>query len=201
MKLVSVVIWLFVFGQSLVFQSPKWQKLFDGQTLKGWHTLPGGQWTVKEGALIGKNEKSDARHGLLVTDKNYKNFVVRMKYKAIKGNSGFYFRIQETGDVVGVKGLQAEIDPDKDAGGLYETNGRAWVVQPKPSDVKTWYKPNEWNEMMITAQEGDIVVTVNGQVSAQLTNDPGLREGHFALQLHGGQDVEVMFRDIQIMEK
>jgi hypothetical protein len=182
-------------------QPSQWQRLFDGQTLKGWHTIPGGQWTVKDGAIIGKNEKNDVRHGLLVSDKTYKNFVVRMKYKAIRGNSGFYFRVQETGDVVGVKGFQAEIDPDKDAGGLYETSGRAWVVQPKPADVKTWYKPNEWNEMTIAAQDGDITVTVNGKVSAQLANDPGLREGKFALQLHGSQDVEVMFRDIQIMEK
>ncbi len=198
---VSVLLLLCSFSGATSVQPSKWQKLFDGKTLNGWHTIPGGKWEVKEGAIMGINEKSDERHGLLVTDKTYKDFVVRLKYKAIKGNSGFYFRVQESGDIVGVKGFQAEIDPDKDAGGLYETNGRGWVLQPKPADVKTWYKPNEWNEMTITAQGGDITVTVNGKVSAKLTNDSGLREGHFAMQLHGGQDVETLFRDIQIMEK
>ena len=176
------------------------QKLFDGKTLNGWHTIPGGSWTVKESAIVGKNDKADARHGLLVSDKKYKNFTATVKYKAVRGNSGFYFRVQETGDVVGVKGFQAEIDPEKDAGGLYETSGRAWVVQPKPEDVKTWYKPNAWNTMTVTAIDGNVTVTVNGKVSAKLTNDPGLPEGHFALQLHGSQDVEVWFKDITVKE-
>ena len=182
-------------------QAQKKQALFDGKTLAGWHTIPGGKWEVKDKTIVGKNTKADNRHGLLVSDKQYSDFTVSLQYKAVKGNSGFYFRVQETGDEVGVKGFQAEIDPDKDAGGLYETSGRAWVVQPKPEDVKTWYKPNAWNTMTIKAVGGNITVTVNGKTSAQLTNDTGLRKGHFALQLHGGQDVEVMFRDITLAGK
>jgi hypothetical protein len=40
---------------------------------------------------------------------------------------------------------------------------------------------------------------VNGRKSAELKDDTGRLEGHFALQLHGGQDMHVMFRDIEIM--
>ena len=176
----------------------EWQSLFDGRSLNGWHKLPGGNWKVENGAIIGTSDKSDERHGLLVSDDTYKDFEVRIKYKAIQGNSGLYFRAKEVGGQYGVEGFQAEIDPLNNAGGLYETSGRGWVVQPDSADVKKWYKPGEWNTMTVRAEGKSIVVHVNGIKTAEVKNDPGRQEGHIALQLHGGQDMNVMFKDIEI---
>jgi len=72
-----------------------WKPLFDGKTLKGWHTLPGGSWQVQDGVIIGTSSKDEPRHGLLVTDCRLNDFTARLKFKAIKGNSGFYFRVDE----------------------------------------------------------------------------------------------------------
>ena len=177
----------------------KWTPLFDGKTLTGWHTIGKGEWQVKDGAIRGVNQAAND-FGHLVSDKTFTDFTVRMKYKSVAGNSGFYFRIKPEGGS-GVSGFQAEIDPKNDVGGLYETNGRAWVSQPTPEQVKTWFKPGEWNEMTVTAKGGDVTVTVNGKTSAELKNDPGKwTEGPFALQLHGGQDVEVWFKDIELLQ-
>ena len=177
----------------------QWQPLWDGKTLTGWHKIGTGTWTIEDGAIVGRKEAKDGEFGHLVTDKVFKDFAVRVKYKAAKGNSGLYFRIEEKG-ASGVSGFQAEIDPTKDAGGLYETNGRAWVVQPKPEDVKTWYKPGEWNAMDVTAVGRRLLVHVNGRKSAEVLNDPGRTEGRLALQLHGGNDMDVRFKDIEILE-
>ena len=87
---------------------------------------------IEDGALHGTNVKSEKDYGHLVSEKTYGDFTVRLMFKALKGNSGLYFRIEEKG-FSGVTGLQAEIDAEKDAGGLYETNGRAWVVQTDPA--------------------------------------------------------------------
>ena len=111
-----------------------------------------------------------------------------------------YFRVEEKG-FSGVTGFQAEIDAEKDAGGLYETNGRAWVSQPKPEEVKSWFKPGDWNEMTVSAHGGYVVVTVNGRKSAELKDDPGRKEGKFALQVHGGQDCDLWFKDIEILSE
>ena len=176
-----------------------WKPLWDGKTLDGWHKIGQGEWTVDEteGAIVGTNVPAND-YGHLVTDQSYKDFTVRLEYKAVAGNSGLYFRIKEEG-FSGVSGFQAEIDPNHDAGGLYETNGRGWVSQPTPEDVKTWYKPNEWNEMTVAAKGGHITVHVNGKKSAELTDDKGpWTDGPFALQVHGGQDVEVYFKDLHI---
>jgi hypothetical protein len=178
----------------------KWVSLFDGKTLQGWHTIPGGEWTVQNGAIVGRSDKQDTRHGLLVTDKAFENFEVQVRYKAITGNSGLYFRAEEVGGVVGVHGFQAEIDPNNDAGGLYETGGREWVVKPTPDQVRTWYKPGKWNTMTVRADGDHITVHVNGKKTAELFNDPGRKKGHVALQLHGSMDMHVLFKSVRIRE-
>lgn len=178
----------------------KWTELFDGKTLKGWHTLPGGTWTVEDGTIVGRSPATDERHGLLVSDRTYKDFVLDVTFKSIRGNSGIYFRTDVVGGIEGVRGFQAEVHPKDDIGGLYETNGRAWVVKPTADQVSRYYKPNAWNTMRITAKGRDITVTVNGIVSAELKNDPGNTVGNIALQLHGGQDMLVMFKNVRIRE-
>lgn len=185
-------------GGETAFSPDDFRPLWDGRTFEGWHALPGGEWTIEDGVLIGSNTSDDARHGLLVTDARYDDFTVRLQYKAVRGNSGLYFRVDEIDGAVGVHGFQAEIDAEVDAGGLYETGGRAWVVQPTPEDVARYFEPGEWNEMTVQASGGDVVVYVNGMKSAELEDDPGRRVGHIALQLHGSQDMEVHFKDIEI---
>ena len=171
---------------ALVAAEPKWQPLWDGQTLQGWHPIGKGEWKIENGAIHGTHQKSEKEYSHLVTDKVYQDFTVRLKFKDLKGNSGLYFRLEEKG-FSGVSGFQAEMDPKVDVGGLYETNGRSWVSQPKAEDVKKWYKPGEWNEMTVIAHGTHIIVTVNGQKTAELPDDvKGRAEGKLALQMHGG---------------
>jgi len=177
----------------------RWQRLFDGVSLAGWHTLPGGAWEVKDAAILGTRPASEPRHGLLASDRRFGDFTARLAFKCAKGNSGFYFRADEVKDAVGVYGFQAEIDVANDVGGLYETGGREWVSQPAADQVKQWFKPREWNRMTVSAHGRRIVVHVNGLKSAELVDDPGRLEGHLALQLHGGMDMEVAFKDLELL--
>jgi hypothetical protein len=170
---------------------------FDGQTLSGWHPIGKGEWKVEDGAIVGRHSAGEAEYGHLVTDAVYTDFIARFKFKSIKGNSGFYFRIEKAG-FSGVTGFQAEIDPRNDVGGLYETNGRSWVVQPKPEQVKSWLRADEWNEMSVSAHGTKIIVKVNGQTTAEIDDPKGRREGHLALQVHGGQEGLVYFKDLEI---
>ncbi len=175
-----------------------WKPLFNGKTLKGWHKVPGGNWTVANGMIIGTSHKEEERHGILLTDQRYRNFNLRLKFKALKGNSGLYFRVDTVDSKVSVNGFQAEIDERKDIGGLYETGGRAWVVQPTVEEVQKYFKVHDWNEMIISAKDRHITVYVNGVRTAELLNDPGRLEGHIGLQLHGHMEMHVMFKDIEI---
>ena len=174
--------------------------LFDGKTLKGWHALPGGKWEVKDGAIVGTSARSERRHGLLASDAEYSHFVVQFKFLVVRGDSGFYFRSEKVKHFVGVNGFQMEVDNSKEVGGLYETGGRAWVKRPDPKLIKKIYNPGKWNQGSITAIGKNVVVRINGEITSELKNDKGRIKGHFAMQLHGGMDMEVMFKDIEIRE-
>ncbi len=181
-----------------------WKPLWDGKTMTGWETMKGGEWKIvesKEGNYIeGISPASDPNHGMFISKEKYKDFTIRLKAKILKGNSGFYFRTERLGGGVNVAGFQAELDATKDNGGLYETNGRAWVSQPKPEDVKKWWKEGQWNEMTVSAHGTRVVVHVNGVKTAELMNDEkGRREGFIALQLHGGMEMHTMFKDIEML--
>jgi hypothetical protein len=175
-----------------------WTPLWDGKTLDGWVKEGDGTWTVEDGTIHGHCTATDAKYGLLLSKASYGDFAIRLKFLCTKGNSGFYFHVEE-GGYAGVKGIQAEIDPTKDVGGLCETDGRKWIVQPKPQDVAKWNKADDWNEMSVVAIGGRIVVHVNGHKTAEVLDDPGRRRGKLALQLHVGVETDVRFKDIEVL--
>jgi hypothetical protein len=172
--------------------------LFNGRDLTGWHTLPGGTWEVRDGAIVGRSPQAEPRHGLLVSDARYGDFTLRARFKVTQGNSGLYFRSEEVAGDVGVNGFQAEVDNSKSVGGLYETGGRGWVTRPEARLVEAVYTPGEWAALEIRAAGPNVTVLVNGRETARLENDPGRRTGVIALQLHGGMEMDVAFKDIEI---
>lgn len=176
------------------------RSLLKQDSLDGWHAVGGGTWTIENGVVTGRAEKSERRHGLLVSDTVHDDFVVEFDFRVVEGDSGFYFRVEERDDHVGVFGFQVEVDT-LEPGGLYETNGRAWVIKPDREVAKRWHTPGEWNTVRLKAEGTNVIVQVNGEITARLENDEaGRRKGHFALQLHGGQDMFVQYRNIRIIE-
>jgi hypothetical protein len=177
----------------------KWQPIFDGKTLTGWRALPGGTWEVIDGVIVGKSPKSERRHGILLTERSFKDFTARAKFRVHSGDSGFYFRCEPVKGGVSVHGFQVEVDSSQETGGLYETGGRAWVVKPSAGDIpKKNYRPGEWTELELSAHGGEVVVKINGVVTARLKDDPGRKQGHIGLQLHGGQEMHVEFKDLAV---
>jgi len=176
-----------------------WKPLMDGRTLAGWHPVGDGQWTVEDGAFVGRanNEKL---YGLLVSDKTFRDATVRFKFKCLSGDSGFYIRtiIKEPEKA---NGLQVQVGRIKSGvGGIYESYGRGWVSKPADALEASYTQDDQWNEMVIDARGGNVVVTVNGTKSAELKDDPSRAEGHFALQMHAGCVMHVMFKDLEVCE-
>ena len=102
----------------------EFKPLFDGKSLTGWTPTPGGKWEVRDGAIVGTSPKSERRHGILLSDRTFSDFVVKAKFRVVSGDSGFYFRAERVKSGVSVHGFQVEVDTSQETGGLYETGGR-----------------------------------------------------------------------------
>ena len=177
----------------------EWKPLFNGKDLTGWHAVGDGKWTVEDGVIVGRAD-SEKLYGLLFSDEQYQDFSVRLQFKCLAGDSGFYIRTvfkepdQAHGNQVQV-GLVGS-----GTGGIYESYGRGWIDKPSDELQKKILKDGDWNSMTITAEGGNIVVFVNGTKTADLKNDPGRAKGHLALQMHSGNVMRIMFKDIELCE-
>lgn len=177
-------------------------KIFDGKSLQGWEVVGGGRWTVEQGGVLrGECSKTDEQ-GILVYEKPVKDFTARLQFRISGGNSGFYFRTERIKEQPLVKGMQAEVDAIDDVGGIWETAGRGWVFKPTPEiHARTKFKPGEWTRMDVSAIGDHYVVKLNGQTVTDIVDPQGRKEGALALQLHGGMDMVVEFKDIHVTFK
>lgn len=177
----------------------KFKKIFNGKDLTGWNIHGTEKWYVNNGELICESGP-DKEYGYLSTDKTYKNFVLELSFKQeANGNSGVFIRSSIEG--VKISGWQVEVAPPGDhTGGIYESYGRGWLIQPKPEDEKI-LKAGEWNKMRIVANGKTVTTFLNGKQMITLTDDKiGEGNGFIALQIHSGGGIKVRWKNIRIQE-
>jgi len=173
--------------------------LFNGENLDGWVNYGTEKWYVEDGLLICESGP-DAEYGYLGTEKYYKDFDLTLEFKQeANGNSGVFFR--STVDGTKVNGWQVEVaPPGKNTGGVYESYGRGWLIQPDPEKDKA-LKMGEWNKMRIRVVGPTVTTWLNGQEMITFTDDKiGEGEGGIALQIHDGGGIKVKWRNIYIEE-
>ena len=179
-----------------------WVPLFNGKDLTGWKNNGAEKWVVEDGAILG--ESTVGHYGYLTTQKTYRDFVLKLRFKPEAGNSGVFLRSAITGDNPkwgpDIEGMQVEVDPRRHTGGLYESGGRGWVALPTAEGERA-IKPNDWNEMEIAAEGRHYVTRLNGlQIADWSDPAPKFTEGVIGLQLHTGGGVKIRFKDIYLLE-
>ena len=145
-----------------------WVPLFDGADLRGLHAAGGGGWKVQDGVLVGALAPGERRAGLLLADRPFGDFTVRLEARLTGGNGGIYLRAQEADTAAGAAGVQLDLDAQKGVPGLYETGGRGWLRPPQASPR---WKAGDWNEVTLAAHGGRVVAHVNG---ARVADAPDL---------------------------
>ena len=161
-------------NKTVVQPETGWTSLFDGKTLKGWHTY--GKKTVNVSCLVedgaiflnGSQKHDDEKgSGDLLTDNEYENFHLKIDWKITpKGNSGILFWVQEdsvkyketyfTGPEMQVLDNDGHADGKiikHRAGNLYDLiAGTEGVVKPV----------GEWNTAEIISNKGKLDLILNG---------------------------------------
>jgi len=173
--------------------------LFNGRDLDGWSIHGTERWYVENGDLVCESGP-DAAYGYLRTDAEYDDFELTLEFRQeADGNSGVFFR--STLDGVIVTGWQAEVaPPGQFSGGIYESYGRGWLVQPDPVKDAA-LRMGEWNEMKVRVVGPRVTTWINDTEMIDLTDEKiGEATGHIALQIHDGGGIRVRWRNLNVVE-
>lgn len=206
-----------VFAQSANTLTPKekaggWQLLFDGHSLKGWHSYnqkaPASAWSVADGAIHLQRRHDSKLKDVqdLVTAASYKNFDLKLEWKMTPcSDAGVLFNVHEspkytysfeTGVEMQIADLACTV-PDSRV--LYERAGDMFDLYAAP--YESVRPAGQWNQIEVRVDHGHVQFFQNGRktVDTHLWTDawkqrvaqtkfakwPGFakyREGHIALQ-------------------
>jgi hypothetical protein len=201
--------WILAFGLAALiptFSFAEKVSLFDGKTFAGWEGDTNKTWRVEDGAITAGNLKTKVPHNeFLCTKRQFTNFVLRVKFKLVgtEGfvNGGVQFRSQRIPNHFEVSGYQADMG-DGWWGALYDESRRNKVLVKADEAVNKALKKNEWNDYEIRCEGKRIRLAINGTQTVDYTEEdpkiPGF--GIIGVQVHGGGQTEVSYKDITIEE-
>jgi len=168
--------------------SDQWRTLFNGQDLTGWtiKCKPADQgksfWQVDDGCIVADSMgRTDHDYIWLMTDKEYSDFILRLRFQVYRGNpgnSGVQIRSRYDDQAGWLDGPQVDIHPPGPwrTGMIWdETRGSGrWLFPPVPKgqwvsqlmanpDLVFHYADEEpgWNLLEIAAVGTTVSVTLN----------------------------------------
>ncbi len=180
-------------------QQRRCKPIFNGENLEGWVVVEGGDWSVEDGVLIGRNGRNwstnpEKTGSWLRTERQYDDFRLELQYIiSERGNSGIFFRSAAEKNPA-FTGYEMQIfdapgmPPSKHGpSGIYD------VVAPSENRVRP---AGEWNTVTIVARGPLVIVEMNGKRVVATELDRSMR-GYIGLQNHDEKSV-VRFRNIRL---
>ncbi len=196
------------------------RSMFNGKDLTGWEGKPGGWW-VEDGAITSQSteEKPCVKHHYLYWKGGEPaDFVLRLKYKIVGGNSGIQFRSERRPNF-DTWGYQADLEAGPQWTGCLFQHSRGGVVMrgkraviredgtrtedefAPAAELQKVVKPNDWNDYEIVADGSKVVLRINGKRMCEVDDrhaELACRKGIIGLQMHPGPPMKVQFKDLRI---
>jgi len=182
-------------------QQKRCKPIFNGRDLDGWVTVEGGDWTVGDGVLVGRNgrnwsENPETTGSWLRTAKQYADFRLELQYTVSEnGNSGVFFRSAAEKNPA-FTGYEMQIT---DSAGQKPSKHAAGSIYAVVAPSKNLVRPaGQWNTVTIVARGPRIVLEMNGEkvIDTELNRS---MKGHIGLQNHDERAV-AKFRNIRVQE-
>jgi len=170
----------------------EWYDLFDGATLNGWKADQNAQaWSVKDGAIRG--DGGDGR--LIFQDETCVNCEVKADVKISHGGiAGIYVRGKADGAVF--HGYEALINNTSGSGDAGERSG---ALEGFVKMYGQLVEDDAWFTEDILVQGNHVLVTVNGKVTADYTDEKNTYfSGSIALAQSGPGTVE--FKNVELLD-
>ncbi len=207
-------------------ETGEWVKLFNGKDLSGWN-YDANYWSVQDGAITGQTTPDKLlkyNTFCVLADREPANFLLRLKYRIVGGNSGVQYRSKVVDKKKWiVSGYQADIDSSPTYTGInYQERGRGILAdrgqlveimadgskQVTPFADKEYLqelvvKPEAWNDYLIVVRGNHLQHFINGVLMSEVIDhqsDKATTKGIIALQAHAGPPMIVQFKDLELLE-
>jgi hypothetical protein len=164
---------------------PDWVTLFDGTHLNNFNQVGNANWTLANGMV-----EATSGPGFLVTKDTYDNFEIRVEFWVDEGgNSGVYMRCQDAAKITDTTCYEANVFDKRP-----DQSGRTGAIVHIAKPLAIVDAGGKWNTYEITAKGPQLIVRLNGTLTAQ-AEDQKFAKGPIALQYAAGT---VRFRRVQI---
>ncbi|MCC9605039.1 DUF1080 domain-containing protein [Blastopirellula sp. JC732] len=161
-----------------------WLLLFDGETTFGWKAEGNIDWTVDKGVI--RATKGDV--GLLRTTTQFANYELHVEFRApAETNSGIFLRTSPKPESPTYGCYELNIAPESNS---FPTGSLVGRMKVTPG-----CSPNEWHAFDVTADQGTIVVKLDGTEVLKYEDPQYVGLGFIGLQHNQG---EVEFRNVKL---
>jgi hypothetical protein len=168
--------------KELPTEEPGWVQLFNGKDLAGWNfpKLTKGLWNYEDNALVLRDGDSP----FYTMRDDYGDFHLRAEVKINKlGHGGIWFRARRA-DFTGYRaGVDANPDaPDRTGSLLSYTDAKKNRVRSLHKETTQAIRPDEWFRYEVIARRDEIMLLVNGQITAKV-KDSKFHRGAIGLDM------------------
>lgn len=155
----------------------EWRTAWDCRSFDGTEQQGAGEWKLTDGVLLARHASEESSGGALVGGAALSDFVIRFKYKLVKGEFALTFRAP-SGD---------------------QAQSVIHIPFTEQMGATNFARLQDWNTVTVSVRKQRVVAGLNGhqfQDAVQATLPLAVRP---ALQLAAHKEAEVFFKDFEIL--
>ena len=178
-----------------VCDDTKLKSIFNGKDLTGWKVPENNIWWKAESGVLKVQSGPKKKGSILQTEKEWGDFVVEVEFKFGEGtvDSGIFIRNGKEQIQIGISG---SLKRDMTASPYIP--GKGYPVEAE--GVKELLKLDDWNTLKVEARGATYTTWLNGKKVMTYTSESAAEKGPIGLQLHGGRDMAIDFRNLRAGE-
>ena len=166
--------------------------IFNGRDLEGWKAPAEPHWKAVDGILVGRND-AEKKGSMLYTARDYGDVIFEAEVRWTgEIDSGFMLRRPEVQVQIGVsRSLKRDMTCSFYVGGYPE--------EAQAKRAAELLLPGQWNRIRVRVRGRTFTVWLNGEEVSRYTAPEPSAEGPIGLQIHGGLEMQVEFRDLRAL--
>jgi len=181
-------------GAISAFAQQEARPIFNGTDLSGWvapeNNAENKWWTVSDQTI--RCQSGPGKKGsILFTEQKYRDFELTLDFRMGEGTVDSGVMLRGSHDQIQI-GISGSLKRDMTCSPYIPKKG--YPVEAE--GIEELLKPADWNTLKVRAVGGKYVVWLNGKKVMTYASETAEEEGPIGLQLHGGKDMAIDFRNL-----